>query len=150
MRPSEIRERVLHDHTELHERLDRLEELARAAAAARSRKRTGLREEAESFLDRLAIHMSWEDRYLVPVLREADSWGDVRVERFDEEHREQRELLEYILRELHDGSKPESVVASNVIDFVALLRADMDDEESAFLDERVVRDDPISIDLFAG
>jgi len=150
MRPSEVRERVLADHVKLRERLDRIEGLARAAAGNGRSKPSGLREEAEGFLDRLAIHMGWEDLHLVPVLREADGWGDVRIERFAEEHREQRELLEYILRELHDRARPEAVVASNVLDFVALLRADMDDAEAVFLDPRILRDDPVSIDLMIG
>jgi len=149
MRPSEVRERVLADHEELRGRLERLERLALAAAAGSDDARA-LRGEAESFLDRLAIHMGWEDLHLVPVLREADSWGEVRIERFGREHREQRELLEYVLRELHDERRPEPVVARRVLDLVALLRADMDEEESVFLDERILRDDPIAIDLFAG
>jgi len=149
MRPSEVRKRVLADHEELRGRLDRLERL-RLAAAAESDDAHALRDEAESFLDRLAIHMGWEDLHLVPVLREADSWGEVRIERFAREHRAQRELLEYVLRELHDRGRPEPVVARRVLDLVALLRADMEDEESVFLDERILRDDPIALDLFAG
>lgn len=149
MRPSEVRTRVMADHEELRGRLDRLERLALAAAAGDDEP-TELRNEAEGFLDRLSIHMGWEDLHLVPVLREADSWGEVRIERFDKEHREQRELLEYVLRELHDRARPETVVARKVLDLVALLRADMEEEESVFLDERILRDDPIAIDLFAG
>jgi iron-sulfur cluster repair protein YtfE (RIC family) len=145
MRPSDVRRRVLSDHEELRGRLDLLERLAEAVRQGGETAR--LRAEAESLLDRLAIHMSWEDLYLVPVLREADAWGEVRTARFADEHREQRELLEYVLRSLHDQSRPGPVVASNVLDFVALLRADMVDEESAFLDEHVLRDDPIAIDL---
>jgi hemerythrin-like domain-containing protein len=149
MRPSEVRMRVMADHDELRGRLDRLERLALSVAAADDAP-NDLREEAEAFLDRLAIHMGWEDLHLVPVLREADSWGEVRIERFDKEHREQRELLEYVLRELHDKGRPEAVVARKVLDFVALLRVDMEEEESVFLDERILRDDPVAIDLFAG
>jgi hemerythrin-like domain-containing protein len=148
MRPSEVRARVLSDHDELRGRLDRLERVALAASSGDSAE--ALRPEAEAFLDRLAIHMSWEDLHLVPVLREADSWGEERIARFAEEHREQREMLEYVLRELHDAGRPETVVARKVLDLVALLRADMEEEESVFLDERILRDDPIAIDLFAG
>lgn len=150
MRPSEVRDRVLHDHRHLRERLERIERLAREALDGGPARPAPLREEAEAFLDRLAIHMAWEDLHLVPVLREADAWGDVRTARFADEHREQRELLEYVLRQLHDRGRPDGVVAANVLDFVALLRADMDDEESAFLDERVLRDDPITLDPMGG
>ena len=147
MRPSEVRERVLADHEELRHRLGPIERMARAVLAQQPCSPSALRQETEALLDRLAIHMRWEDLHLVPVLREADGWGDVRIDRFAKEHLEQRELLEYILRQLHDDDRPDDVMARNVVDFAALLRADMDDEESVFLDERVVRDDPVAIDL---
>jgi len=148
MRPSEIRRRVLADHEELRDRLNRIERLAHRARAPHGPSPSGLRGEAEALLDRLAIHMHWEDRYLIPVLREADGWGEVRVDRFARDHREQRELLEYVLRELHDPRRPEGVVAGKVLDLVALLREDMAEEESAFLGQRLLRDDPVAIDLF--
>jgi len=148
MRPTEVREYVLADHEALREQLNRIERLAGEVRAGQAPSPSGLRGEAEALLDRLAVHMHWEDRHLVPVLREADSWGDVRVERFAREHREQRELVEYVLRELHDAHRPEDVVAGKVLDLVALLRGDMEEEESAFLDEHLLRDDPVAIDLF--
>jgi len=147
MRPSAVRERVLSDHQELRRRLDRIERLAREGLAGPAPAGGDLRGEAEALLDRLAIHMGWEDLYLVPVLRETDAWGDARIARFDREHREQRELLEYVLRQLHDAARPERLVAGTVLDLVVLLREDMDDEESAFLDEQLLRDDPIVVDL---
>ena len=149
MRPSEVRDRVLSDHRHLSERLDSIEGLARGVLDDREPLPSTLREEAEALLDRLAIHMAWEDLHLVPILRAADGWGDVRTDRFAEEHREQREMLGYVLRQLHDLDRPEDVVAVNVLDLVALLRADIVAEESVFLDERVVRDDPVVIDLLS-
>lgn len=150
MRPSEVRRHVLRDHAELRERLERLEARARDVLAGRPVSARALRADGERLLDLLATHMSWEERYLVPVLREADGFGEVRCERFAEEHREQRELLAYALRKLHDSLRPDAVIAGNLLDLVELLHADMREEESVFLDERVLRDDPISIDLFTG
>ena len=150
MRPSEIRKRVLSDHEDLRGRLAALEQVARATLAGTAGAAAGLREAAEALLDRLAVHMTWEDRYLVPVLRVADGWGDARSGRLAGEHREQRELLEYELRQLHDTSRPDAVVARNLLDFIKLLREDMQDEESAFLDERLLRDDPVVVDFVTG
>jgi iron-sulfur cluster repair protein YtfE (RIC family) len=150
MRPSEVRERVLSDHEELRGRLAELEELARASLERGPGAGVGLRTRAEDLLDHLAIHMSWEDRYLVPVLRAADGWGEARSGRLAREHLEQRELLEYALRQLHDADRPEAVVARNLLDLVALLREDMLEEECAFLDERLLRDDPLVVDVVTG
>jgi hypothetical protein len=150
MRPSEVRERVLSDHEELRGRLAEIERMARATLGGGPGEGAGLRVRAEELLDRLAIHMSWEDRYLVPVLRTADGWGDARSGRLAREHLEQRELLEYALRQLHDADRPEAVVARNLLDLVALLREDMQDEERAFLDARLLRDDPVVVDVVTG
>ena len=37
------------------------------------------------------------------------------------------------LRQLHDEFRPECIVAGNLLDLIALLRSDMDEEESAIL-----------------
>lgn len=150
MRPVEVRTHVLSDHEKLRQLLTRLEGLARDAIAGSRLAPGALRSEAEFLLERLGVHMTWEDDHLVPVLREADAWGEARCERFADEHREQRELLHYALAQLQDDSRPENVVAANVLDLIALLREDMQEEESVFLDERVLRDDVIGIDVDTG
>lgn len=150
MRPSEIRQHVLSDHARLRERLARIVRHADSVVRGGSVPDGVLRMEGEALLEFLEEHMSYEDRYLVPVLRAADAWGDVREERFAAEHREQRELLAYALAQLRDASRPERVVAQNLLDLATLLAKDMEEEEAAFLDPKVVRDDPITIDLFAG
>jgi len=38
-------------------------------------------------------------------------------------------------------------IRQTLLDLVVLLREDMDDEESAFLDDQLLRDDPIVVDL---
>ncbi len=79
------------------------------------------------------------------MLREADAWGDLRCAQLAEDHREQRNLLEYALRQLHDDGRPESIVAGNLLDLVAVLRDDMNEEESALLDESLLRDDVVGV-----
>jgi len=150
MQPVEVRTHVLSDHDKLRQRLIRIEVLAREAAAGGEVAPGILRGEAECLLERLAVHMTWEDQHLVPALRDADAWGDARCERFAEEHREQREMLQNALAELRDESRPEADVAGGLLGLVALLRGDMEEEESVFLDERVLRDDVVGIDVSSG
>ncbi|NNL67957.1 MAG: hypothetical protein HKP30_17040 [Myxococcales bacterium] len=150
MRPSEVRRHVLSDHAHLRERLTRIVRYAGAVVRGGSAPAGVLRMEGEALLEFMEQHMSYEDQHLVPILREADAWGDVREERFAAEHREQRELLAYALAQLVEPSRPERVVAQMLLDLAELLEKDMHEEEAAFLDPRIVRDDPITIDLFAG
>lgn len=150
MQASQVRTYILKEHNRLRVLLEGLEGLARDVLQEDAAPSLALRGEANALLARLASHMSWEDQYLVPVLRQADAWGEARCERLASEHREQRELLEYALRRLHDEHQPDSVVAGNLLDLIELLREDMRDEEAVFLDERVLRDDVVAIDVTSG
>lgn len=143
-----MRRRVLDDHGRLRAELERLERLAEAILE--DAETDALRAEAEQFLERLQRHMRWEERYLLPALLGADAWGRERAARLERDHREQRELFDFILLRLRDGSRPSPVVARDVRSLVDLLRDDMREEEEELLDERVLRDDVIGIDVEAG
>jgi len=150
MQPSEVRHRILRDHEGLRARLTRVESLARALSQDEQRQVGDLREASETLLSILREHMRWEDRYLVPALRESDAWGEERAERFEQEHREQRELLAWVVAELQEQQKPPVILAAHIRDLMETLRADMDEEEEFFLDPDVLRDDVVSIDMTTG
>lgn len=150
MRPSEVRDRVLSDHAALRARLEHLEQLADHAATRRGADPEGLRAGAEALLATLREHMRWEDRFLLPLLRDADGWGDERARRFEAEHAEQREVLGLLSGDLREGSRPPRVVAAHLLDLIEGLRLDMDEEERVFLDPCVVRDDVVGIDVETG
>jgi len=151
MRPSEVRTRVLADHERLRRDLERLEALSNGVSERRGDARVAaLREEAQSFLVRLREHMRWEEAHLLPALRDADAWGRERAERLQGDHREQRELLDFIVARLRDRERPGPVVARDVAGLIDLLREDMREEEEALLDERVLRDDVVAIAMETG
>jgi hemerythrin-like domain-containing protein len=140
MRPSEVRERILADHEGLRRRLAALEEQARRVAAGAADAAPTLRAEGEALLALLGEHLSWEDRYLVPALCAAGTRGAAQVKALSEEHAEQREILADALASLRDGRRPTLLVARNLLDLAALLREDMDREEQARLDPRLLPD----------
>jgi hypothetical protein len=90
--------------------------------------------------------MRWEESYLLPALREADAWGEERAARLIRDHREQRELFDFLNARLRDEAQPAALVARDVNHLVALLRDDMREEEAELLDERVLRDDIVAVD----
>ena len=150
MKPSQVRSHVLADHERLRGLLRSLEQAGRRALGPGEPEASALRGEAEAFLVRLRQHMEWEDRYLRTALLEADAWGGERARYLDDGHREQRELLDFLLGVVVDPSRPVDLVARNVLDLVALVRGDMIEEERWLLDARVLRDDVISIDGESG
>ena len=152
MRPSEVRARVLEDHEGLRADLDRLEGLAQRVRRDDCSERDvdALRSDAQTLLDKLRVHMQWEDRYLLPALRSADAWGEERAKRLVDDHREQRALLDFILERLLDDGRPDELVFSDVFGLIAFLRLDMAEEESGFVDESLLRDDVIGIEVETG
>ena len=151
MRPSEVRERVLGDHEAIRERLGRLETLLdRVHQGSREADWSELRRVALELLERLRTHMRWEDRYLIPALREADAWGEERAARLRADHGAQRDQHSDFDQRLSDRACPNSRVASDVSRLIELLREDMREEERDLLDARVLRDDVIAIDAEAG
>jgi hypothetical protein len=150
MQPSEIRRRILDDHETLRAMLASVERIAGEVLGGDAEQKGPLRFEGETLLGRLAEHMAWEDRYLRPALLETAGFGEVRAERLDRDHREQRELLSYALASLADASRPARLVARNLLDLVALLRDDMADEERFLVSEKVLRDDVVNVDVETG
>jgi hypothetical protein len=99
-----------------------------------------LRMQAEALLSQLRDHMDWEDVHLLPALLATDVSGEERAEQLASEHREQRELLGYALKRIQDTNAPPLILARGLLDLGKVLRQDMEEEESLFLDERVLRD----------
>ena len=122
MQPSEVRRRVLKDHTHLRGVLLELESTARRVQDGDVSLASALRAEGQGLLDTLLTHMSWEERFLAPALARADAWGKARVEKLLEDHREQRTLLDLALQRLADPSRPPLLVARDLLALVDLLR----------------------------
>ena len=150
MKPSEVRRHVLSDHVTIRGMLLSVESVAKKVIDEEHHLVGALRLEGEGLLAFLREHMRWEDRYLAPALREADSWGSARAEQLESDHREQRQLLQHSLETIEEQSRPPALIARNMLDLVRLLREDIEHEESALLDERVLRDDVVGIDVDTG
>ena len=150
MRPSEVRSRILDDHEIIRAMLQSVERVSSEVIRGKSQLTGAMRFEGETLMERLLEHMQWEDLHLRPALCEADTWGQERAERLDRDHREQREMLRYALASVEDQSRPPLVIARQLLDLVRLLREDMEDEEQLLVNDRVLRDDVVSIDVETG
>jgi hemerythrin-like domain-containing protein len=146
MEPSEVRRRVLGDHERLRQDVEQIEGLAKEILEGLRMPISALRAAAKDLVVRLRAHMHWEESYLLPALREADAWGAERAQHLVRDHREQRDLLDFIVARLDDSTRPAEIVAQDVVHLVDLLREDMRVEEQEFLDERVLRDDVVAVD----
>ncbi len=132
MEPSEVRSRVMDDHAELRRLLDEVEVMAIRFEQGHAEVAGSLREKGKHLYERLAQHLDLEDRILAPALRAVNPSGR-QADRLAHEHREQRELLAYLLGRLEKTSMPTTLVARELRNFVGYVRFDMVHEENVLL-----------------
>jgi hypothetical protein len=72
-----------------------------------------------------------EERDFVPILQGLDAWGCVRVERLQEEHRQQRTVMLALIGECEGNAKPVLELSDDVRWLASSLRKDMDHEEAS-------------------
>lgn len=133
---SDIRREILAQHLELRNLLPEVEALAgRFERAAEDDRETGLalRETALALYEKFGAHLDREQELLEPELQRAGAHGERLARRLAHEHREQRELLEYLLRRLRQHPYPTLLVARQLVDFAGFLRVEMDHEEQTLL-----------------
>lgn len=150
MQPSQVLDRVLHDHKRLRIAVSEIEVLAKRVIDGADDQLESLLERGQALAATLATHMGWEDRYLAPALEDADAWGPERAALLAEDHREQRVVLTQLIEGLANRSESAVVLATDLLKFAHGLMRDMDEEEAAFVNPSVLRDDVIGIDVEAG
>lgn len=140
MRASRVRKRILVDHEYLRRLLDEVDQRALRVARGVEEEVGTLRALGLQLLGRFSEHLALEDRLLAPALRRAGRVGRERAERLDADHREQRELLDYLLEKVRDPSRPAAVLAAEWRGFVELLLDDMAQEELTILERELLED----------
>src|SRR3954468_2292087 len=119
------------EHVWLSEKLTRLEASAASVFGGAPEEIAQLRERTRNLCESLWFHLATEDEILVPLLRDLDAWGEVRVERVQNDHQTQRmEIGE--LRKKAEAADPVAL-AEAVLTFAKALRADMAHEEEVSL-----------------
>jgi Hemerythrin HHE cation binding domain len=144
----QVRKLILDEHSILRNEMADIGTLLEDIAAKRIEAAERLRHRLESFYDAFLKHISHEDSLLRPVLANIDAWGAVRVEKMDDEHRDQRASIAALVA--LDPNRDFEGYLSRVQAFVAAVGADMATEEQECLSPETLRDDTIVIDYFTG
>jgi len=147
--PSEVRTRILDEHTELRVVLADCLKLAGEVLAGQSGKKGLLRERCRDLYGMLLRHMELEDAILGPALRETDAYGPLREKQLREEHRNQRATLARALIDL-DTDQDATELAGFVKTLVDDITRDMAHEEKDLLTEDLLKDDIINAKIFGG
>jgi hemerythrin-like domain-containing protein len=137
---AEVRKLVIDDHEVLRPMLDEVERLANRFEQGDESVGRTLRQHGFDFYKRFSGHLELEEEHLARRLRTQGERGQRLADRLEHEHREQRELLNYLLGRLGDSTTPTLLVARELRNFVSYVRLDMEHEERDLLTEDVLRD----------
>jgi hypothetical protein len=143
--PSEIRRRILDEHADVRVLVNHALDAAQAAVVLGKTGIPALCEAATALYIRLRNHMAYEEAVLVPALRDADAWGEQRVQAFLAEHQVQRTVLAKLIALGNDATKTAAELAGRVVLLVGRIKADMDEEEREVLDPNLLRDDLVVV-----
>lgn len=133
--PAQVREQVLSQHRGLR----RL--LGQAMAVTEDKVAQIAQELRRNFL----YHLTFEETFMFPALRDADIWGPQRLDAVTAEHRQQRAELDGLIDLLRDG-RPAAEIAQAVKALAEKLEKDMEAEEAELLNPNLLRDDVVAID----
>jgi hypothetical protein len=135
--PSRALAELAAQHAALRGMLDRCEDLADELDAGRMGPIQLTREVARL---RLAFdaHNRFEEQLLRPVLLGADSFGEIRVDHMVEAHVVEHRAIRTELA---------SNATADLRGVIASLRAHLDAEERYFLSAKVLRDDPVTVEM---
>jgi hypothetical protein len=142
---AQIREELLSQHACLRGRLEVLHGVAERWANGLA-SQADVRNELAALLDALRIHNIVEERTLRELVSSVDAWGPVRVEVMDASHvGEHRDLFDamHALGLSHDSSE----TLREVERLADSIDGRMAEEEEAFLNETVLRDDLVAFDV---
>lgn len=140
MDPSEVRRTVLAEHRRIRNALDDLQELAHGGGSTAQ-----LQQACQQLLPSLLDHIDLEDRILVPALREADAFGDVRVDMLAQHHEAQRAELRAAIDALGQPGIDRAAVIAAVRKLVYDLQIDMAQEDRDLLSPDILRDDLVTV-----
>ena len=147
-RPSVVRGKVLIQHQALRHELQRVLDLAGEDSHPQlspAQKQKELAQLLRAFRDHFKGHLAFEERWLAPLLAEADVWGPQRVSELLAEHQAQRRRLDDFVAALDAGwDMPR--LSREAKRLTAELLADMSEEDSGCLCAELLRDDVVAVD----
>ncbi|HVJ90737.1 MAG TPA: hemerythrin domain-containing protein [Labilithrix sp.] len=88
-------------------------------------------------------HYAYEREVIVPLLRDVDAWGPVRVEQLCKEHEEQQSVLLALTEDAHDGTRPVEDLAEEIVWFFQRFEQEILDEEDRLLGAEVIGAEPL-------
>jgi len=129
MNLQEIQHAVLTDHVRLREMLQEVEGLAEQVEKSEKYEPDILREQGRQLYHQLKEHLNFEERVLLPRLRDAGPEERERALRLQADHAEQQELLRFLLTRIQERARPTLLIARELVNFSQCLHEDLRNQE---------------------
>lgn len=140
---------VLWQHERIRDLLNRARDIAEAALDGLPPAPDAVASAVGDLRAILEVHLVFEEKVLIPILRDDPPLGPERAALMLEEHKRQRELLTGLHQEA--CTLPYSpLLAAKLASLTAWLLDDMAEEERSLLVPEVIRDDQIVVDQTCG
>jgi hemerythrin HHE cation binding domain-containing protein len=140
---------ILAQHTRIRTLLDRARNVAEAALDGNPPAPDAVASAIGDIRTTMEVHLAFEEKSLLPLLRDDLPLGPERAARLLDEHSRQRETLATLHREA--CAFPQfPILAAKLAFLTEWLLADMCEEERSLLVPEVVRDDVIVVDQSSG
>jgi iron-sulfur cluster repair protein YtfE (RIC family) len=137
----EVRKRITTDLALLRSLCRALITVARAAERD-ERQRPAIRDVLSQLSSEVERHFQYEEEVIVPLLRDVDAWGPVRVERLVQEHAEQRSVLVALTEDAQDDVRNLEDLADEIVWFFQRFEREMTETEARLLSAEAVGAEP--------
>jgi iron-sulfur cluster repair protein YtfE (RIC family) len=140
---------ILAQHVQIRELLLRSQKMAAAALKGEPLAPDAVASAIGDIRTTMEVHLAFEEKALLPLLRDDLPLGPERADRLLDEHRRQRQMLVTLHEEAAANPKLPSLAAK--LDTLARwLLEDMQEEERCLLIPDVIRDDIVVVDQSCG
>jgi hypothetical protein len=140
---------ILGQHERLRDLLAKASAVAEAALDERAPAPDAVASAIGDIRTIMEVHLAFEEKALLPILRDDPPLGPQRADRLLDEHSRQRETLATLHREA--CAFPHfPLLAAKLAFLTEWLLADMNEEERSLLIPEVVRDDVVIVDQNSG
>jgi hypothetical protein len=116
--------------------------LIAVAQAADERQRPIIRDVLCQLCSEVERYFAFEQEVVMPILRDVDAWGPVRVERLCREHDEQRSVLVALAENADDSAHRVQDLADELVWFFERFEQEIAEEEDELLSAEAIGAEP--------
>jgi len=146
--PLDVRKLMLGEHEDIRSRLDELSRSAKTLVTAGPSELARVLRLTRSLARHLKAQIALEAAILVPALRSADAWGEIRADKLLAQLRKRRKKLRALRRSA--AKRDRATLGGHLDQYIDDRRSGMERVERESLNSNVLRDDVTGIDVSGG